>query len=143
MSVVILSLSLLILAPLSASAQLKCDEAAAFTSFFDRFSDDVALQGSRLSNPVSISHWESQGGSDVLVWKSYTPAELMKSPKSLLPSTDDQRKLFVRTITMPSKDRSVVTLVRDESDSYDVTFRFRLIDGCWYLTEIQDDYIDP
>jgi len=142
-SVVTLTLSLLILVPLSASAQLECDEAAAFQSFFDRFSDDLALQAARLSNAVSISHWESRGGSDVLTWKSYTPAELMKSQRSLLPSTDDQRKLYVRTVTMPSADRTVVTLVKDESDSYDMTFRFHLVEGCWYLAEIQDDYIDP
>lgn len=127
----------------NALAQGPCNEAGQFASFFRRFSDDATFQQSRLPGSVRYGAWRANHGKRVFEWKEMSPEQLLTSPAGrIIPTTADQSKLFVVKTAPAQNGRVDVNVVRDESDSFDSTFSFRVVNGCWMLEEIRDDYFD-
>ena len=124
-------------------AQGPCNEAGQFASFFRRFSDDATFQKSRVPESVRYGAWRADHGKRVLKWQEMSPEQLVTSPSGrIIPTTADQSKLFVVKTSPAQNGRVHVHVVRDESDSFDSTFSFRVVNGCWMLEEIRDDYFD-
>jgi hypothetical protein len=124
-------------------AQGSCHEEGDFANFFRRFSDDVTFQKARLPASVRYGAWWAAGDKREFQWKERSREELLTSPSGrVVPTTADQAKLFVVKTSQPRDGRVDVNVVRDESDSFDSTFSFRIVNGCWVLDEIRDNYLD-
>jgi len=135
--------AMLALAATGVFAQGACHEEGEFATFFRHFSDDVTFQKARLPASIRYGAWRAADGKREFKWKELSRDEVLTSPSGrVLPTTADQAKMFVVKTSQPRDGRVDVNVVRDESDSFDSTFSFRNVNGCWMLYEIRDNYID-
>jgi len=132
-----------VLVATSTFAQEPCKESDQFAAFFHRFSDDASFQKSRLWESVRYGAWRLDHGKRVLQWQEMSPTQVLASPSGrVIPTTADQAKLYIVKTSPAQNGRVDVNVVRDEADSFDSTFSFRAIIGCWMLEEIRDNYFD-
>ena len=114
---------------------------ANFARFFERFSDDPAFQSSRLAERIRFGFFVTdKNDKDKRVWREFTPARITHIYRGhIVPETAERVAGYVKHEGSPSKDKRVVRIVKNESDSYVVTLFFEKPAGCWRLYGVQDD----
>ena len=134
-----LLVTMLIVLPTVASAVMQCPTPdRSFKTFLQRFEEDIEFQRSRLVLPL-VSRSGEYTMTDVLVelWdiekikKMDYPLILSRQGRKTEKVTEDI-VLFTKRYAETFHDGP------SESDMYRMLYKFRQIDGCWFLEEVHD-----
>ena len=113
-----------------------CDQT--FDDFFKRFARDSIFQKNRVKYPMKESYIESLDPTiikvDSITYKDYVYLDFTKDEEAL------NNKYGKYTIETEKINDSLIHYFWFGYDNgIHVTYKFSLIDGCWYLVEILDE----
>ena len=108
-----------------------------FQSFLTRFSEDERFRSSRIIFPVVYRHGRHENGDlQAQLWD----AERVKTLGAPLFMSRAQRttRNVVQELPLVTKAYAEVYHHKREGDSYEITFSFRRVGGCWFLEGVHD-----
>lgn len=124
---------------MTASAIEKCAVPdKSIDGFLQKFENDIAFQRSRLILPL-VARFGDYTMSNVVI-ELWTIDKIKTLDYPLVLSNEGKRKEAVKEATLLNTPR-YVEVYHDgppESDSYRVLYKFRSIEGCWFLEEMHD-----
>ena len=113
-----------------------CDES--FDDFFERFSRDSVFQKSRVKYPIEESYIENLESTEIKVDIINNPEEY-----TFIDFTEDEnafnKELDKYRVIIEKLDKENVYYKNDGIDNgINIIYKFKLIEGCWYMVEIED-----
>lgn len=132
-------MTVFVILPMTAFAVEKCATPdKSFDNFLQKFESDVAFQRSRLILPL-VARFGDYMMSNVVI-ELWTIDKIKALDYPLVLTDEGKRKEVVKETTLLNTPRYVEVYHEGppESDSYRVLYKFRNIEGCWFLEEMHD-----
>ena len=110
---------------------------ATFSGFLAQFAADTKFQRKRLILPLVYrygSYWISDP--KIELWDAQK-IQTLKEPL-MLSESKRKEKDIMQEIPIRTKKYVEVYHHKAEADTYQILFKFRNVEGCWYLDEIHD-----
>jgi hypothetical protein len=136
-----IAFTLLMLASIAEGATIppvKCAKAdPSFTRFLENFSENKIFQRKRILVPLVVRQGDYfVNGAEV---KLMSQPEIAKLPYALFRSAKERKAANVsQSIVLKTARYAEVFHDKDEADSDRVLYKFRNIEGCWFLEEFHD-----
>lgn len=110
---------------------------ATFSGFLAQFAADTKFQRKRVILPLVYrygSYWISNP--EIELWDA-NKIQALKEPL-MLPESKRKERGIVQEIPIRTEGYVEVYHHKAEADTYQSLFKFRKVEGCWYLEEIHD-----
>jgi hypothetical protein len=120
----------------SAAAECKVPDAS-FKTFLSRFEQELAFQYSRIIFPL-VFRTGDYSMTEVEIKLLDLPKVKSEKDPWILSETARKAKGILETWPVLTPRYVEVFHKRPEADSYRVLYKFRRVEGCWYLEEIHD-----
>jgi len=108
-----------------------------FVAFVERFATDKSFRLERISFPLVVTLGDGAAREKVQERWSRSQFEAISAPLLLSGAALKRHGLSQRIRQVDTTDREVYQF-REEADSWRRIFRFRDVDGCWYLIAYAD-----
>ena len=130
----LLYLPLALLLTLSGTLGSPCDESDSFSGFFARFASEEQFRKERIVFPLRALVGSPSEGQSKERWSEHQLVAKFNPP---VPSNQLQSEgLAEETRRLGSKEVEVEQSI-PHADSYNVTYRFKLKRGCWFLVHYE------
>ena len=127
-----------IILPASSSAAIVCKAPdKSFKDFFVRFTEEIPFQQSRVIFPLVYRFGDYAMTTPLIeLWDSN---KLKAFPHPLILSRSQRKVEGVnQSFLLVTPRYSEVFQDRQEADDYRILYKFRSVDGCWFLEDIHD-----
>ena len=128
----------LLVAPHAAVAVERCPKPdATFDRFLAQFISDTTFQRSRIILPLVYRYGSySLKDPEIQLW-DIQKVKKLESPL-ILSGPQRMERDIVQKMPIKTKDYVEVFHGKSEADSYRILFKFRNLEGCWYLEELHE-----
>jgi hypothetical protein len=108
-----------------------------FDDFFEQFAKDSLFQNSRVKYPLKESYYEDLESSEITI-NMVSPSKYhyidFKEDKNAMDREFDQYQVIIEKID----NKNVYYKNVGVDNGINIIYKFKLIDGCWYMIEIED-----